>query len=83
MWIGIPVICPDLPYARTICGEQGIYFDPHNIASIYDAVLELNQRRKTGWWPDWKKQLINIPEDWNSVAKMMLDVACSESEINS
>ena len=31
MWIGLPIICPDLPYARTLCGEQAIYFDPYEI----------------------------------------------------
>ena len=76
MWIGLPIICPDLPYARTLCGEQAIYFDPKNVVSLHAAVVELNKRRDSGWWPDWKRQLAFIPKDWNTVAEAMIGVAC-------
>jgi len=72
----LPIICPDLPYARILCGEQAIYFDPENVVSLYAAVLDLNKRRNSGWWPDWKEQLAFIPEDWDTVAEAMMDVAC-------
>ena len=75
MWLGLPIICPDLPYARTLCGDQAIYFDPLNIDSLNKAVLELENRRNSGWWPNWKKQLSVIPKDWDTVADMMFDVA--------
>jgi len=80
MWLGLPIICPDLPYARTLCGEQAIYFDPNNIDSLNEAVLELNKRRNSDWWPNWKKQLSIIPKDWDIVASMMMDLACSGKE---
>jgi len=76
MWLGLPIICPDLPYARTLCGGQAIYFDPHNVISMHDAIMELEKRRTSGWWPDWKEQLAMIPKDWDEVAGMMLDVTC-------
>jgi hypothetical protein len=74
MWLGLPIICPDLPYARTLCGEQAIYFEANNVKSLEAAVEELNKLRKSGWWPDWEEQLSNIPKDWDTVAGMMIDV---------
>jgi glycosyltransferase involved in cell wall biosynthesis len=77
MWLGLPVICPDLPYARILCGEQAIYFDPLNIFSLHAAVVQLNKRRNSGWWPDWTMQLSAIPKDWDIVASMIMNVACN------
>lgn len=78
MWIGVPVICPDLPYARTLCGEQAIYFDPHNVASLRAAIDELAKRRASGWWPDWSGSLARIPHNWQEVAHAMLKLATEE-----
>ena len=78
MWIGLPIICPDLPYARTLCGEQAIYFDPYNVASLHEAIAELSKRRDSGWWPDWSTNLKKIPRDWNEVAEAMLQLAAVE-----
>jgi glycosyltransferase involved in cell wall biosynthesis len=78
MWIGLPIICPDLPYARTLCGEQAIYFDPHSVNSLRAAIEELNKRRNLGWWPDWSANLKGIPHDWQAVTDIMLHLATSE-----
>lgn len=75
MWIGLPIICPDLPYARTLCGEQAIYFDPHDVDSLHTAINELSSRRDSCWWPDWSTNLEKIPQDWDEVADAMLRVA--------
>lgn len=75
MWIGLPVLCPDLPYARTLCGQQAIYFDPRNVASLHDAITELSKRRESGWWPDWTNNLEKISRDWNEVAIEMMQLA--------
>jgi glycosyltransferase involved in cell wall biosynthesis len=78
MWIGLPIICPDLPYARILCGEQAIYFDPYNVDSLQAAIADLNRRRDSGWWPDWSKNLEKIPRDWNEVANAILQLATAE-----
>ena len=75
MWIGLPIICPDLPYARTLCGEQAIYFDPNNVDSLHVAIGQLTKRRNLGWWPDWSINLKKIPRDWEKVADAMLLLA--------
>lgn len=75
MFVGLPIICPDLPYAHALCGEQAIYFDPLDIHSLRVAVGELNDRLKDGWWPDWTESLKAIPTDWDTVAMRMLSIA--------
>ena len=75
MWIGLPIICPDLPYARALCGEHAIYFDPNDAASLKSAVVALIKRRDSGWWPDWSTNLEKIPRDWDEVADAMLRLA--------
>lgn len=75
MWVGLPVICPDRPYARALCNDQAIYFDPLDAGSLHAAVTELGRRRDSGWWPDWSSSLEKIPRDWNEVANAMLQLA--------
>lgn len=77
MWIGLPIICPDRPYARTLCGEQAIYFDPNSSESLEVAVLKLFNLCNSGWWPDWSGSLENIPRDWEQVADSMFEIAAS------
>jgi glycosyltransferase involved in cell wall biosynthesis len=75
MHIGVPIICPDLPYARILCGTEAIYFDSNNHESLKLAIYELFFRLNKGWWPDWKKQLLEIPGSWDDVAKKFLEIA--------
>lgn len=75
MFLGLPVICPDLPYARTICGDQGIYFDPDSVGSLQAAVTKLKKLLSDNWKPDWSGQLRGIPKDWDGVASKILDLA--------
>ncbi|MES9857765.1 MAG: glycosyltransferase [Sedimenticola sp.] len=76
MFVGLPIVCPDLPYARALCSDGAIYFDPYSIDSLRQAIKSLHARLATGWWPDWKEQLAAIPKDWDIVAGAMIDVAC-------
>lgn len=79
MYVGLPIICPDLPYARILCGDQAIYFVPDDLVSLKFAVCELHQRMANGWWPDWSQQLASIPKDWNSVAEKMMALVFSDA----
>lgn len=78
MFIGLPIICPDLPYARTLCGEQAIYFNPDEPESLLAGLHSLQTLLRKGWWPNWTERLANIPKDWESVAKQMLVIACNQ-----
>jgi hypothetical protein len=74
MFIGLPIICPNLSYARALCGAQAIYFEVNDIQSLRQACIELKIRLLCGWQPDWSEQIDSLPKDWGSVAKQMLDV---------
>jgi glycosyltransferase involved in cell wall biosynthesis len=75
MWAGLPIICPDLPYAHILCGDQAIYFNPADTASLLAATIELSTRLDNEWWPDWREQLHEIPDSWGTVAIRMLQIA--------
>jgi hypothetical protein len=74
MCIGLPIICPDLPYARVLCGDEAIYFDPDDVSSLQAAVMELDGKLKAGWWPDWREPMKAIPQNWSAVADSMLRI---------
>ncbi|NBF03349.1 glycosyl transferase family 1 [Pseudomonas sp. Fl5BN2] len=79
MFAGLPIICPDLPYARVLCGDEAIYFQVDDAGSLKHAVNELHEKLTTGYWPDWSEQLKAIPKDWETVAQSMLKIAVSPS----
>lgn len=74
MFLGLPVICPDLPYARTLCGDQAIYFNPDSVESLQAALTQLQELLSDGWKPNWSGQLKHIPTSWESVASKILDL---------
>ena len=74
MFIGLPIICPDLPYARTLCGDQAEYFESNNLSSLKKAVSLMNNKINGGWWPDWSGQMACIPASWEAVANDMLTI---------
>jgi glycosyltransferase involved in cell wall biosynthesis len=76
MFVGLPIVCPDLPYAHTLCGDQAIYFDPDQPDSLREALFRLHSFLEEGWWPDWRERMSRIPKDWQTVARRFLEVAC-------
>lgn len=76
MFMGLPIVCPDLPYAHALCADGAIYFDPCSIVSLRAAIETLHTRLSAGWWPDWSAQMREIPKDWDLVADAMIVVAC-------
>ena len=77
MYCGLPIICPDLPYARTLCGDMAIYFRDNDVTSLCEAIVQLKNMLDKGWWPDWREQVEYLPIDWKSVAIKMLDISMS------
>ena len=67
--IGLPIVCPDLPYARAVCGDGAIYFDVDDPESLGRAIVDLQLRLVSGWIPDWSRQRAMIPGSWDDVAK--------------
>lgn len=73
MKLGLFVICSDLPYARLLCGDEAIYFDPHNEDSLINSILELKYKIKNKIYPNWEIALSNIPKNWNIYTDIFLD----------
>lgn len=74
MQAGLPILCSDLPYARWMCGEEAIYFDPTDVESATTGIKELQARLKQGWRPDWTQALSKFPEDWDNVAQEFVEL---------
>ena len=73
MVMGLPVIAADLPYARVLCGDEGIYFEPESSESLLKACKELKTRLLDGWRPDWSSRLETMPKTWVAVAQGFLN----------
>ncbi len=74
MYVGLPIVCPNLPYARTICGDQAIYFNSDDSFSFVAAIKELNFKLMHNWKPDWSSQLDKLPSNWGEVATNLLQI---------
>lgn len=82
MFIGIPIICPDLPYARNLCGDKAIYFDPDSPKSLILAIKKLKKLLDSGWWPSWDSQMKNIPKNWKITAAQIIEITLNSSKIS-
>jgi glycosyltransferase involved in cell wall biosynthesis len=40
---GVPILAPDLDFARYVCGEAASFYDPWNLESIYDKIVSLRE----------------------------------------
>ena len=58
------IICADLPYARWMCEDEAIYFDPFDTISAYNALETAVRKFKSGHVPNWDKALLKIPSSW-------------------
>jgi glycosyltransferase involved in cell wall biosynthesis len=76
MTAGLPIICSDLPYARWLCEDQAIYFDPLSAKSACEAIDELHRRMADKWQVNWKQALAKIPNSWDEVANKFIDLLC-------
>jgi glycosyltransferase involved in cell wall biosynthesis len=76
MYVGLPIVCPNLPYARTVCGNQAIYFNPDDPCSLVTAINDLNNKLSNNWKPDWSSQLDKLPSNWSEVANSILQITC-------
>lgn len=72
MFLGLPILAADRPYARALCGDEAIYFNPNDPLSLAEATRLLRNRLDDGWYPDWRRQLALIPRDWDEVASKMM-----------
>ncbi|MGI9360321.1 MAG: glycosyltransferase [Parasphingorhabdus sp.] len=72
MTVGLPILCADKPYARSICADQAIYFDPKSTVSLRNAISQLKEKLANGYWPNWSDRIGLFPRTWDEVAVSML-----------
>ncbi len=75
MWLGLPIVVADRPYARALCGDQALYFDEFDPRKLIDALCDLKGRLDQGWRPDWRDRLAELPKDWTAVADAIAAIA--------
>ena len=51
MQFGSPILTSDLDFARQICGDVAMYFDPWNVSNMKDVVLEFKNK------PEWSARM--------------------------
>jgi len=77
MSLGVPIMAPDLDFARYVCGEAALFYDPWNLESIYDRIVLLREN------PSFCKELSTrgktnltdrerFAKDWTEVASDVL-----------
>ncbi len=69
MYLGLPIICPNLPYAHEMCEDSAIYFKPNCVDDLSRKMSELHQLLLSGWRPNYDEPLSKFPRDWQQVAE--------------
>jgi glycosyltransferase involved in cell wall biosynthesis len=72
MHLGLPIICPNLPYAYEMCGDEAVYFEVDCSKALMEAIVALKVKMMQGWRPDWESQLKKLPKSWDETAKQFL-----------
>lgn len=52
MYIGLPILCAQLEFNTTLCGQAALYFDPYNVEDMFEKIKLLITN------PDMQEQLI-------------------------
>jgi glycosyltransferase involved in cell wall biosynthesis len=66
IFLKTPVIASDLPYARELLGENGIYFNPLSVESLTNTILEFSTKNyqeikiSKEKFQDWESVLANF-----------------------
>jgi len=79
MKMGLFILCSNLPYAKLLCGDEAIYFDPNNENSIINAIEELQFRINNKIYPNWDNPLIKFPENWNIYSEKFIQTIYNEN----
>jgi len=77
MCLGVPILAPDLDFARYVCGKAAIFYDPWDIDSIFKCIMLIRndaslrqQLIKNG--KDELTDRSRFAESWEEVASEMI-----------
>jgi glycosyltransferase involved in cell wall biosynthesis len=76
MECGCPVLAADIPVIREVCAEAAVYFDPYNVKSIHDAIVDyfndLPNKKKTMQ----TRGFANVSRfDWDITAQRIVELS--------
>jgi glycosyltransferase involved in cell wall biosynthesis len=43
MTMGVPILAPDLDFARYVCGEAAVFYDPWDVNSIFEKIMMVRE----------------------------------------
>jgi glycosyltransferase involved in cell wall biosynthesis len=77
MTIGTPIMAPELDFARYVCGDAAIYYDPWDIDSMYNCLLKLrsNEPLRKQYGEKSKKEMLDTTKfapSWQAAAKFTI-----------
>jgi glycosyltransferase involved in cell wall biosynthesis len=77
MTMGVPILAPDIDFARYVCGEAALFYDPWNMDSIFNSILSISgeDSLRQKLVANGKKELMDrekFPADWKEVAVRVL-----------
>jgi glycosyltransferase involved in cell wall biosynthesis len=73
MQMQLPIIVSDLDYAKWLCEDQAIYFNPTDAVSLHNAIIELYNRKQKGWRPNYRHALSRIHANWEETAHLFFN----------
>lgn len=74
MSLGKPILAPDLPYVREMCGTTPFYFENGDINSFVCACQKLLQFLKTGDNISYAQELAKFPTNWSNLTESLLEL---------
>lgn len=73
LWLDMPIICPDLPYARDILPDNPYYFAVADGQSLSESVARLRRALSQNVRSDWTLRRESFPRTWHHAALQFID----------
>jgi glycosyltransferase involved in cell wall biosynthesis len=73
MQMQLPIIVSNLDYAKWLCEDEVIYFNPTDVVSLHNAIIELSNKKQKGWRPNYKYALSKIHANWDETARLFFN----------
>ncbi|QWV95961.1 glycosyltransferase [Geomonas nitrogeniifigens] len=78
MSLGVPILTSDRDFARWMCRDLALYFDPLDPVSIVDAMEEVMGMPVPSYRERAAQRLAELPRDWQELAQAFLAVLQGE-----
>lgn len=75
-----PILTSDMDFAREICGDAAVYFDPFDTAQIRDCILDLkgNAARRTQLVAAGRRRAEQLFRSWDDIVRDAINLLMAE-----